>query len=404
MQSDRSALPAGSSTFGDVVRRCAGFGYALLASRAASLVMLAALFWIVASATYGGFAAKFALCDDCRAAVWTKNEGQASRYNGFLQIVDGTARKPWVYRQLAPMIANAAEHYISPAQRRRVSTFIRDHFLDTRSVAPETFFARVTADVPGYHFRYMIVFYLGFLSVFAALFVLRRICLDLGTGPAAAIIAPVAVVLAFPYLQTGGGYFYDYIELLFTGLAFLLALRRQYVWLILAVALGTLNKESLFFFLPALYPILRMNVSRNAAGLVTLVCITVSGLVYVAVRHAFQGAPGGSAVLHLMDNIHAYTGLWRYHQVEATYGIIGPSGMFVGTLLLVAIIVQRGWAGCPAAVKQHLGIATAINVPLFLLFCAPGELRDLSLIFVGFVVLAAFAVKKGLAQRPALIV
>jgi hypothetical protein len=397
MQSDRGTFPAGSFVLGGIVKRYGAFSRSLGASRWASLVLLVALFWIAAAATYGGFAAKFALCDQCRSAAWGPTEKPSARNAGFKQMIDGTARKPWVYRQLAPMIANAADRHIPSGLKQGFSGFMQAHFLDTHPVAPGTFFAKVTADAPDYHFRYMIVFYLGFLSAFATLFVLRAICLDLGAGSAAAIIAPMATMLAYPYVQTNGGYVYDYIELLFTSLAFLLAYRRQYALLILAAVLGTLNKESLFFFMPALYPVLRLNAGRNIARLTTLASIIASGLTYVAVRHAFQGAPGGSTVLHLMQNLRAYTSFWSYHELEATYGIIGPSGMFAGTLLLIAIIVQRGWADCPARVKQHLCIAALINVPLFLLFCAPGELRDLSLVFVGFVILAAFAVKKGLA-------
>ncbi len=42
------------------------------------------------------------------------------------------------------------------------------------------------------------------------------------------------------------------------------------------------------------------------------------------------------------------------------------------------IAVWRAWPHLPRAVQRHAQIAAAINIPLYLLACSPGELRDLS--------------------------
>jgi hypothetical protein len=39
--------------------------------------------------------------------------------------------------------------------------------------------------------------------------------------------------------------------------------------------------------------------------------------------------------------------------------------------------------------KRHAQIAAMINVPLYFLFCLPGELRDLSFLYVALVLLIA---------------
>ena len=76
-----------------------------------------------------------------------------------------------------------------------------------------------------------------------------------------------------------------------------------------------------------------------------------------------------------------------------TYGIPGPKGFFLATLALIFIIVVRGVSQVSPVMKSHLFIVMSINVPLFLAFCATGELRNLSMTFVGFVVLMAGAMK-----------
>ncbi len=40
-------------------------------------------------------------------------------------------------------------------------------------------------------------------------------------------------------------------------------------------------------------------------------------------------------------------------------------------------------------VKLHAKIAAVINFPLFILFCTPGEMRDLSLLYLTFILIMA---------------
>ena len=42
----------------------------------------------------------------------------------------------------------------------------------------------------------------------------------------------------------------------------------------------------------------------------------------------------------------------------------------------------RGWRVMPDVMKLHTKYAAIINIPLFVLFCGPGELRNLSMLFV----------------------
>jgi hypothetical protein len=84
---------------------------------------------------------------------------------------------------------------------------------------------------------------------------------------------------------------------------------------------------------------------------------------------------------------------WTYMRIEWTYGLPSPEGANLVTLAFIFIIVVRGISQIAPAMKSHLLIAISINFPLFLVFCQTGELRNLSMMFVGFVVLMAGALK-----------
>jgi hypothetical protein len=52
---------------------------------------------------------------------------------------------------------------------------------------------------------------------------------------------------------------------------------------------------------------------------------------------------------------------------------------------------MRGWPPCNPVIKQHIAIGAAVTLPLVLLFAFPGELRNFSILYVGFVFLLAYA-------------
>jgi hypothetical protein len=74
---------------------------------------------------------------------------------------------------------------------------------------------------------------------------------------------------------------------------------------------------------------------------------------------------------------------------EKTYGVQTPKAYTLGPMLLLVWTVWRVWGHLPRAVKRHGQIAAAINLPLYFLFCWPGELRDLSLLYVVFLLVVA---------------
>jgi hypothetical protein len=97
----------------------------------------------------------------------------------------------------------------------------------------------------------------------------------------------------------------------------------------------------------------------------------------------------------LFQSLDWYGNPAKYFQSELTYGVIGPSGVFLGTLLFFAVVAMRGWPPCNPVIKRHIAIGAVVTLPLVLLFTFPGELRNLSILYVGFVVLLAYALGGG---------
>ena len=341
-------------------------------SRAATFILYFVVFWITAAATQSGFIGKWGLREEKR---------------GFSieRILDGTAAPPWAYRQLVPLIVNFADKY-TPSE-------IRNQILHLALKPSKVFVKTKLSKDPHYSYRYILVYYVNFFALLLSLFVLNRILVDWGMQRGHALLAPIIFVLATPFLQTRGGYFYDSVELLFFSTAFWLAMQGRIALLIALTIPATLNKETFLIFLPTLYPILRRLVPPRDALIGVGAAIGLSGAIGLALKAIFASSPGSTVDFHLPDQLMHHLTPGNYFQREMTYGVVGPRYLSIFTLVIVVIVVLRGWRSCSPALKQHLIIAAAINFPVFLLFGAPGELRNLSLIYVGFVFLLGYALQ-----------
>lgn len=348
-------------------------------SRAAAFILYFVLFWIAAAAAHSGFIGKWGLRDKSHLGF------------SIQEVLDGTAIQPVIYRQLVPLIVNFAESN-TPGPIK--------NYIKSIASKPAKIFVRVPVSTdPNYHFRYILVYYINFFSLFLSLFVLNRILRVWGMPETTALLAPIMFVLATPYLQTRGGYFYDSVELLFFSTAFLLASHGRIPLLIALTIPATVNKETFLIFIPTLYPILRQ-VCRRQAVLVGLgIAMALSGSIGLTIKYIFRESRGSAVVSRFSDQVLFYLNPGNYFSTELTYGVVGPRTLFIGTLVFIVIVVARGWSSCNAALKRHLLIAAAINIPICLLFGYPGELRNLSLLYVGFVLLLGYALAGPEATR-----
>ena len=198
----------------------------------------------------------------------------------------------------------------------------------------------------------------------------------------------------FPYIQSEGGFFYDYPELAFFALAAWAALKFDWWTIIPLAALGAWNKETFLLFIPALYPFIRQRSSRLGAWFGIAVLSLVSIAVYLPIHSQFAHNPGGALEMHWRDQLNYFLDLRNLlFGLEKTYGVYTLRALSLGPMALLTWTVLRGWRRLPLLARQHAQIAAAINIPLYFVFCWPGELRNLSMLYVTFLLLLAVNLK-----------
>ena len=303
----------------------------------------------------------------------------------FTAMVDGTADRPYVYRQLLPFLANWIDAHVSEQNKDRMFSIqgpfgkpILTYFFDSPMAVNRAYFL-----------RYTIIYLLVAISAFISVWSMYLVARSTGQPPGIACFAAVTMMLLMPFLLTGGGYFYDYPELAFLFIAFWMSFHFDWWWMIPVVALAAWNKESFLLFLPTLYPVLRLRATRKRAligiAVLSLICATV----YLCIRATFRHNPGGSVEFHLVEQIESIITPSRWFEYEVTYGLLAFRGINLISAGFVFGTFWFGWKKLPDFARQHTKLAAMINVPFFLLFGYPGEIRTLSLIYVGFLMLIA---------------
>jgi hypothetical protein len=349
-----------------------------LGQRLATAFVIAMVYAAVAAAAFHGYYTKWRMSDLVPA-------------QSLITMLDGTAARPFVYRQLLPQTAILIEQALPQSARDSIEHRLNNAQGALRSpIGPE-------ATKQGYALRYRIVYYATFLSLFLALFALRSVCLIIGMSRAASTAAPAIFALMVPILQTRGGYFYDLPELLAFALAARLALAGNIVALLLLAIPATANKEAFFFYCLALPPLLMARLSLRNAVASALAAAFVSGLTYLAIRYAYAENSGQNAILQLFDNLLFYANPLNLFLFDQTYGLPLFKGYGIVIFGWFAILMAYGWRMVPTCIHRHLQLAAVINVPLLLLFCAEGEVRNLSMLYVPIVALMAGALQRWLA-------
>jgi len=344
-----------------------------------SRILLIFIAFVIASASYGAFFQK-----------WEFRDG--TTYSA-IEMFNGSAKRPFVYRQLLPSLANAVE-YITP---ERINLGFQ-HWLASNPLKHNMLYryfpnAKDSTNMT-YAVRYYTLYGLAFASLFLAIFALRALCCEFLPDVPAATLAAFTFALIFPIMLTEGGYFYDMPELLFMAIAVLLAMRGRILLLAIVVALATFNKESFLFFVITLYPFLRKRFSFCATAAIEIVLLAIAAIINIVMKLHYADNIGEPVESQLVTHV-----LWllkpsSYFSFEVNYGMPAPKGFNLIHLLVLAILVSNGWRYVPSAVRQHFWIALAINLPLFLAFCYEGELRNLSMLYMTLVILIAINISQ----------
>ena len=337
------------------------------------------LFFAAASASFHGYYGQANVIDGGMPVA-------GNPLSFFERMLEGTADRPYVYRQLLPTTANLIDRIVPQAIKTRLFIHqgsLPDAYINAIAYSP-------TARNKVYFFRYLVLYIATFQFALLAVYAMYFVCNALNMSPPMAVFSPVIVILLVPYIQSGGADFYDYPELAFLALAVWIALRFDWWWVIPVAALGAWNKESFLLIIPTLYPIFRLRSSRLSSLLGVGVLCSLCAAIYYHMRQLFEHNPGSTVIVQWPDQLRylLHPRALFYANVEI-YGLRVPGVCTVFPMILLIWTVCRGWQHLPRAIQQHGQIAAAINIPLFLLFCAPGEMRDLSMLYIVFLLLLA---------------
>lgn len=331
------------------------------------ILFAAILFW-AAAASFNGFYRQYQF-------------GESSDRRGdFKAMIDGTASRPFIFRRLVPLTANLVEKLTPQRIKDRLSVM---HAQSGKSLY-QLFFDSPEALDPAYSYRYLVTYLFIFFMVWVAAGALYKVCRSEGIQRVPALAASVATILVFPYLGSEAfETMYDYPELAFLALAFLVARRCRWWWLIPLVVLGTLNKESFVFFLITLYPVIRPKLSRWKAVSALAFLEAIALCIYLYMRTVYAGNPGGNAEFQAMLQLARLGHIsGRIFSVAHFYGVPVPVVDTLIPLGLVTLTIWRAWPRLSLMARRNFQMATVINLPLYFLWGGTGEIRVLSMLFV----------------------
>lgn len=331
--------------------------------KAIRLVALLLLSCAIAGASFSGYMQKWGFRDDPRLSL------QAH--------FDGTADRPFAYRRLFVDIADA----VAPA-----------------ASSPQPSVTQPPATDPYYAGRFRIVYALTFASLLLLLWSGYRLLQGSGFSRLVSYAASAALVLLFPMIQAQGGYWYDFAETAFFCLFLIAARRGAWPAMLLIAAIAAWNKESFLFFALTAWPLVREGRLHRFATLSVAAAAVIAGVVYALQRVRFAGRGGGATEFHLWDQLHFFTRPIDWLLPDWTYGLPLPHALGIVSLVVIAGLAYTGWASLPGVWRAHAKLAAAINLPLFLLFCAAGEARNLSMLFPTLLLLIAIAIRQAEGQ------
>jgi hypothetical protein len=124
------------------------------------------------------------------------------------------------------------------------------------------------------------------------------------------------------------------------------------------------------------------------ARIAALAAVSLAVLLPIHLRFAHN--PGGDTGVWWRGQLHfLFSAHNLFFATEETYGVRMLSASTVLPLALMLWTAARGWSGVPREMQRHACLAAAVNIPLYIFFCNPGELRNLSMLSIAALVLIA---------------
>lgn len=305
----------------------------------------------------------------------------------FCEMIDGTARKPFVYRSSFPRGVKWVVSRLGPDLQTKLYTQVTQHDAIRRvyfSRLPDKYWTPVVA----------ITYYVTYFTVVAAMFLTLWLlyCLacahGLRFGQALGFV--VAFSLIYPLTFQESGFYYDFLELLGLFASCFFLMRRQLLACTLCIALFSFNKETFFLVPLALVFLHEREVSLRArAGwlAVQLACCLAS-------RHlittGYDANIGSTVEFHLLDNVRFWINPQSYLLVWniISLGVPTPSVQHPFIIVPLFIYFRAAWRHACARYRYYLHATLWPLVALFIPFGYFDEVRAFSLAFPALTLMA----------------
>lgn len=267
-------------------------------------------------------------------------------------LVYGRAYRPFVNRQLVPLIVRGSSQLIPDKAR----IWLQDKFLGSK-------LANQLGWTPRYAPEIFLVLIVMYASLVGFLFVLRRFLLCfLDLPPGLDHLTVLAVCVGLPVTFAGQMYVYDFTQLLLFTATLILLFKQRWCWLYPMYTLVCINKETGMLIPVVLLVWLGAKALRPPYLWHLLGQILIGLSIYLVIGYVFRNNPGGSFEWHLHRNI------------TMSVTILGKFRLVV---LVVAVIISL-WKFPHAPVFLRRGLIATLPV----LLCATfffgylDELRD----------------------------
>jgi hypothetical protein len=309
-------------------------------------------------------------------------------YLGSSAIMDGSANKPYVMRQLLPLIVRTILDLTPADALPGINAWLHSLFWNTRlfvsiinirqdhPTPPELQDARLyTLAI------LMVLDYLFLLGYAGIMWLLARRLFP--ASESIRILAPLIALLAIPPFCTRYGFFYDMPVMFFAAWCMLLLLQRRMLLLTVATALATLNKETAIYLI-ALFALYGYHELPRRAWVIGL-CEQM--VCYVVIKLALVFYFGNNP-----DDSNMQAGLFMHMRLML-------EGYGVDTLLGLAValgLFAHRWDEKPSILKCWICLLPPMFLAFFL-FGNRGEYRVFYDIFPALSLLAAHTLARVIA-------
>lgn len=300
------------------------------------------------------------------------------RQTGIAAQVDGTAYRPYVYRQLIPRLVRVL---MAPLPRE-VWTRMAQKILNSGAVA--RFEYATACHYEWWDAKTLVPIGLSAIITFLCLIgyqvAIRALLQHELVAPRAFFaVVPLALCYGLLFLNRGGTLSYDYPQVFLFALGILLLAKDKLTLFYLVYILGMINKET-SVLLAIVFAVVyrgRLDTLKYIAHLTALTVIFL--IIKLTLQYVYAGNLGHPLYHHVCD-----------HNIAFMLDPKSASEIISLTLLIIGLAV-RNWRSKPLILRQ----ASVVLWPLFILTFLFGwidEVRDLIEVFPSGLALAAISV------------